>query len=64
MQKLIIILASLIELEEHKLLEILRKYQEAIAWSIEDLKGIGPFICNIKSSWRITQIHLLNIKED
>ena len=24
---------------------ILRKYKEAIAWSIEDLKGISPFIC-------------------
>ena len=27
------------------MLEILRKYQEAIAWSIEDLKGINPYIC-------------------
>ena len=25
-------------------MEILRKYKEAIAWSIEDLKGIGPSI--------------------
>ena len=33
------------EAEEHKLLEILRKYKEAIAWSIEDLKGISPSIC-------------------
>ena len=31
--------------EEQKLLEILRKYKEAITWSIEDLKGIGPSIC-------------------
>ena len=27
------------------LLEILRKYKEAIAWSIEDLKSISPSIC-------------------
>ena len=26
-------------------MQILRKYKEAIAWSIEDLKGISPSIC-------------------
>ena len=40
-----IILAALIEAEEQKLLVILRKYKEAIAWSIDDLKGISPSIC-------------------
>ena len=44
-EKPIIILAALIELEEQKLLEILKKYKEAIDWSIEDLKGISPSIC-------------------
>ena len=43
--KLMIISATLTENEEHKLLKILRKYKEAIAWSIEDLKGISPSIC-------------------
>ena len=43
--KLIIIAAGLIRLEEQKLLQTLRKYKEAIAWSIEDLKGISPSIC-------------------
>ena len=43
--KPIIIPPTLIELEEHKPLEILRKYKEGIAWSIEDLKGISPSIC-------------------
>ena len=43
--KLVIILAGLARLEEQKLLETLIKYKEAIAWSIEDLKGIGPSIC-------------------
>ena len=44
-ERLVIISAGLIELEEQKLQEILRKYKEAITWSIEDLKGIGPSIC-------------------
>ena len=43
--KPIIISAALTEIEEQKLLQILRKYKEAIAWSIEDLKGISPSIC-------------------
>ena len=43
-RKPVIILAALTKSEEQKLLEILRKYKEAIAWSNEDLKGINPFI--------------------
>ena len=43
--KPVIMSAALTENEEHKLLKILRQYKEAIAWSIEDLKGISPFIC-------------------
>ena len=42
--KPIIISAVLTKKEEHKLLKILRKYKEAIVWSIEDLKGISPSI--------------------
>ena len=44
-RKPVIISAALTEAEEQKLLEILRKYKEAIAWSIEDMKGISPSIC-------------------
>ena len=44
-RKPVIISAELTEAEEQKLLEILRKYKEDIAWSIEDLKGISPSIC-------------------
>ena len=44
-RKPVIISIALTESEEHKLLEILRKYKEAIAWSIEDLKGNNPSIC-------------------
>ena len=36
--KPVIILVALTELEEQKLLEILRKYKPEIAWSIKDLK--------------------------
>ena len=43
--KPVIISAGLTKLEEQKLLETLRKYKEAIAWSIEDLKGISPSVC-------------------
>ena len=43
--KPVIISAGLTKLEEKKLLEILRKYKKAIAWSIDDLKGISPSIC-------------------
>ena len=44
-EKPVIISAALIEPKEQKLLETLRKYKEAIAWSIEDLKKISPSIC-------------------
>ena len=44
-RKPVIISAALTESEEQKLLEIMRKYKEAIAWSIEDLNGISPSIC-------------------
>ena len=42
--KPVIISAGLTRLEGEKLLETLIKYKEAIAWSLEDLKGISPSI--------------------
>ena len=42
--KPVIISAEVIENEEQRLLQILKEYKEAIAWSIEDLKGISPSI--------------------
>ena len=39
-----IISTALTENDEQRPLKILRKYKEAIAWSIEDLKGISPSI--------------------
>ena len=43
--KPVIISAALNENEEQQLLRILKNYKEAIAWSIEDLKGISLSIC-------------------
>ena len=43
--KPVIISARLSDAEEQRLLKILRKHKESIAWSIEDLKGISPSIC-------------------
>ena len=43
-RKPVIISAALTEAEKQKLLVILRKYKKAIAWSIEDMKGISPSI--------------------
>ena len=44
-EQLVIIAADLIVENEHKLIRILKKYNEAIAWSVEDLKGISLSIC-------------------
>ena len=41
-----LILANDLTIEkEQKVVEILRKHQEAIAWSVEDLKGVNPSVC-------------------
>ena len=43
--KPIIITVDLTLEKEKKVMEILRKHKEAIAWSVEDLKGINLSIC-------------------
>ena len=43
--KPMIISARLSDAKEHNLLKILKNYQESIAWSIDELKGISPSIC-------------------
>ena len=43
--QLVIIATDLTVEKEHKMIRILKKYKEVIAWSIEDLKGISPSIC-------------------
>ena len=44
-RKPFIISARLSDVEEQRLLEILKKHKESIGWSIEELKGISPSIC-------------------
>ena len=44
-KKLVIIAVDLTENKELKLIEILKQHKEAIAWSVEDLKGISLSIC-------------------
>ena len=41
----VIISASLTELEEEKLLRVLRDHKNALGWSLADLKGIRPSMC-------------------
>ena len=41
----VIISASLTELEEEKLLRVLRDHINALGWSLADLKGIRPSMC-------------------
>ena len=43
--KPIIIKTNLIAKKEQKVVKIMRKHQEAIAWSVEDLKGINRLVC-------------------
>ena len=45
---LVIINASLEKNEEEKLLRVLRKYKDAIGWTISDIKGISPAVCTHK----------------
>lgn len=41
----VIVSADLSPIEEDKLLRILRNFQDAIGWTIADIKGISPTLC-------------------
>ena len=41
----VIIANSLTSLEEDKLIGVLRRYKEAIGWTLADIPGINPSIC-------------------
>jgi hypothetical protein len=43
-----IISSSLTELEEEKLMRVLRENKKSLGWSISDLKGINPAYCTHK----------------
>ena len=44
----VIISANLSEKEEEKLLKTLKKHRAAIGYTLDDLKGISPTLCNTK----------------
>ncbi|KAK1616637.1 hypothetical protein QYE76_022154 [Lolium multiflorum] len=50
----VIISAKLSDFEEERLLEILKKHRGAIGYTIDDLKGISPSICQ----------HAINMEDD
>ena len=60
-RKPVIISARLSDVEEQRLLEILKKHKESIAWSIEELKGISPSIACTKEVVRKEVLKLLNV---
>ena len=41
----VIISSSLFDMEEEKLLKIIKEHKEAIGWSLADIKGIRPSMC-------------------
>ena len=45
---------SLSNMEEEKLLHILKKHKEVIGWSLADTKGIRPSMC----------MHMILVEED
>jgi hypothetical protein len=51
---LVIISSKLLGKEEERLLEILRKYRGAMGYTLDDLKGISPTICQ----------HAINMEPD
>ncbi|KAK1632631.1 hypothetical protein QYE76_006946 [Lolium multiflorum] len=50
----VIISSKLYEIEEERLLEILKKHRGAIGYTLDDLKGISPSICQ----------HAINMEDD
>src|ERR1044072_5131981 len=44
-RKPVIISSTLTNLQEDKLLRVLRRFKSALGWTINDIKGISPSIC-------------------
>ena len=57
----VIISSKLSGVEEERLLDILKKHRGAIGYTLDDLKGISPTICQHLSTWSLMQNQLLNI---
>ncbi|KAL5555317.1 hypothetical protein UlMin_037553 [Ulmus minor] len=56
----VIINSSLNDLEEEKLLRVLREHRKAIGWTIDDIKGISRLFACTKSSWKKHTSHWCN----
>jgi hypothetical protein len=58
----VIISANLSEKEEERLLKTLKKHRAAIGYTLDDLKGISPTLCQHKKNWRKmpNQLEILN----
>ena len=50
----VIVNSNLLEHEEERLLETLRKHRKAIGYTLDDLKGISPVLCQ----------HTINVEPD
>ena len=63
----VIILFSLSNMEEEKMLNILKEHKEAIGWFLADIKGIRPSMCmhmillEEDSKWTVDSQRRLNI---
>ena len=44
----VIIAQNLTKVQEEKIIRVLREYKTAIGWTIDDIKGISPFICMLR----------------
>ena len=55
----VIISANLLEHEEDRLLKVLRKHWAAIGYTLDDLKGISPTLCQHKLIWNLMLNQLL-----
>ena len=64
----VIISANLLEHEEERLLKVLRKHQTTIGYTLDDLKGISPTLCQPKINMEpgakpvVDHQHRLNLK--
>ena len=60
----VIISANLSEKEEERLLKTLKKHRAAIGYTMDDLKGISPTLCQHKISGRKMPNQLEILKDD
>ena len=64
----VIISANLLDQEEEKLLKTLKKHHAAIGYTLDDLKGISPTLCQHKINMEpdakpvVDHQHRLNLK--